>query len=99
MNDVAPEPSPRPAAGADDSAFAAAKARDAALVLPIIGLLLFTPPLIGIVVTDLTILGAPLIVTYLFLSWAFLIVCAGLLSRSLIRAARQEDARTAEPSP
>lgn len=76
----------------DEAALAAAKTQDAALALPLAGLALFTPPLIGVFASDVAIFGAPLIVVYLFSAWAGLVAAAFVLSRRLRRvsAARGE---------
>ncbi|MEX2520469.1 MAG: hypothetical protein WD969_14200 [Paracoccaceae bacterium] len=71
----------------DEAALKAAKTRDAALVLPLAGLALFTPPLIEVFAADETIFGAPLIVVYVFTAWAGLVAAAFLLSRRLARVA------------
>ncbi len=95
----APEPGAKTGSAGDEGAFAAAKARDAGFILPIIGLILFAPPVIGMFTADMSVFGAPLIVAYLFITWAVLIVAAGLLSRSLVKATRADDARAGEPVP
>lgn len=68
----------------DDGSFAAAKTRDAALILPVIGLFMLTPPLVTVFGAEINIFGVPLIVLYLFCIWAALILCAAGLSRRLI---------------
>jgi hypothetical protein len=75
----APPPEPRPAS----DAFRGHRARDAALVLPLAGLVLVAPPVVNLFVADLSILGAPLIAVYLFAVWGALIFCARRLSRRL----------------
>jgi hypothetical protein len=59
------------------------RARDAARVLPVIGAVLFMPPLITLFVGDAAVLGVPPIVVYLFGTWLALIVCAALLAPRL----------------
>jgi hypothetical protein len=59
------------------------RARDAARLLPVIGAVLFMPPLIALFVGDVSIMGVPLIVVYLFGVWLALIVCAALLAPRL----------------
>jgi len=59
------------------------RARDAALVLPIAGLVLIAPPAINLFLADVTVFGAPLIGVYLFAVWALLILGAQRLSRRL----------------
>ncbi len=62
-----------------------ARARDAAVVLPLLGLFLLMPPVITLFVAAVDIDGVPLIVVYVFGVWLSLIVCAGLLARRLAR--------------
>jgi hypothetical protein len=66
-----------------DPAIAARKARDAGLILPLVGLLLLMPPFGRIFAIDATVMGVPLVVGYAFAVWAALIVAAFLLSRRL----------------
>jgi hypothetical protein len=79
MKQDAPLPPPEP--GGD--AFRSHRARDAALVLPLVGLVLIAPPVASFFVADVTLFGAPLIGVYLFVVWGTLIVCAQRLSRRL----------------
>ena len=79
MTDAVPPSSER----RDDDALRARRARDAALVLPLAGLLVLTPPVANLFLSDITLFGAPLVVIYLFTVWAALIVCAQRLSRRL----------------
>jgi len=61
-----------------------ARVRDAACLLPVLGLVLFMPPLVTLFAAahaDLS--GVPLIVVYVFGTWLGLIVAAALLSRRL----------------
>ena len=57
------------------------KTSDRALILPLVGCLLLTPPLAGIFQLDIRILGIPFTGVYLFGVWAALIVGAAVLSR------------------
>ena len=68
------------------------KTRDRAMILPLIGLILLTPPVAGIFQLDAKIAGLPFTGVYLFAVWAALIVGTALLSRRL--GAGEE---TAEP--
>ena len=63
------------------------KARDRAIILPLIGLALLTPPLGGIFQLDIKIAGVPFTLVYLFVIWAALIACAWALSRHLASGA------------
>lgn len=62
------------------------KARDRALVLPLIGALLVTPPLAGIFEIEAKIGGVPFLLVYLFAVWAALIAGAAALARRLREA-------------
>ena len=57
--------------------------RDAAVVLPLVGLFLLMPPVITLFVTPADVAGVPLIVAYLFGVWLALIGCAALLGRRI----------------
>jgi len=58
-------------------------ARDAAAILPFLGVVLLFPPLIHIFAAPATVAGVPLIVVYLFGVWAAIIVVAYLVSRRM----------------
>lgn len=59
------------------------KARDWALILPLVGALLFMPPIAGIFQVDGRVGGVPFLLVYLFAVWAALIAGAAALSRRL----------------
>lgn len=60
------------------------RARDAAGLLPLLGLALFVPPVITIVAAHgADLAGIPLIVAYVFGAWLGLIAAAALLARRL----------------
>ncbi|WP_416896355.1 MAG: hypothetical protein ACMVY4_12495 [Minwuia sp.] len=67
------------------------KLRDAALLLPLMGLLLLMPPFVGLFRRSGEIAGVPSLVVYIFAVWAVLIGLGLLLSRKL--------ATTDEPPP
>ncbi|MEL6678505.1 MAG: hypothetical protein AAFQ51_07350 [Pseudomonadota bacterium] len=71
MESAPPSPDPR------------ARWRDAALLLPLVGLLLFLPPLISVFFSTRPVLGVPLIVAYVFGAWLALICLTAWLSRRL----------------
>lgn len=71
---------------------------DAAVALPLFGLLLLMPPLISLFATGLEIGGVPLIVLYVFGVWIALIVCTALLARHL-DPGRSEEVGYPEPEP
>lgn len=73
---MAPEPAP-------DTPGRIARARDAARLLPLIGLFLLLPPVIAPFAAPVDVLGVPLLVLYLFAVWLGLIVAAALLARAL----------------
>ena len=60
-----------------------ARARDAAVVLPLLGLFLLMPPVIALFATGTAMAGVPLIVVYLFGVWLALVLGAALLGRAL----------------
>lgn len=60
-----------------------ARARDAAVVLPLLGLFLLMPPVIGLFAVPVDVAGVPLIVLYLFGVWLALVLAAALLGRAL----------------
>lgn len=62
------------------------KSRDRAMILPLVGLFLLTPPLASIFELDTKIAGVPFTLVYLFAVWATLIAAAALLSRQLRNA-------------
>jgi hypothetical protein len=66
------------------------KIRDRALILPLVGLLLLTPPLANIFELDARLNGVPIVLVYVFAVWAGLVAGAILLSRGL---------RDADPGP
>jgi hypothetical protein len=53
-------------------------------MLPVFGLMLFMPPLIGLAVGPGTIAGVPTILVYVFGVWAALIAVAAALCRVLV---------------
>ena len=58
------------------------KARDRALILPLVGLLLLVPPIAAIFQIEARIGGVPFLLVYLFAVWAVLIAgAAGLAGR------------------
>lgn len=59
------------------------KTVERALLLPLIGLLLFIPPIAGIFDINTLIGGIPFTVIYLFVVWGLLIFSAFRLSRNL----------------
>jgi hypothetical protein len=83
---VAPDPTP-------DTPERASRARDAARLLPLVGLFLLLPPVIAPFAVTVDLAGVPLVVLYLFAVWLGLIVAAALLARALApRAPASEDA-------
>ncbi len=66
--------------------------RDAAVVLPLVGLFLLMPPAITLFTAPYHVAGVPLIVTYLFGVWIALIVCAAILANRVSRIERDADA-------
>jgi hypothetical protein len=70
------------------------KARDRALILPLIGLILLMPPVAGIFQLDSKIGGIPATLVYIFVVWAGLIAGAAALSRRLRRSADANSGET-----
>lgn len=77
------------------------KISDRALILPLIGCFLLTPPLAAIFQLDIRIFGIPFTGLYLFAVWAGLIIGAARLSRQLQHGAgwvdQKPDARKTDP--
>lgn len=73
--------------------------RDAAVVLPLVGLFLLMPPVITLFVRPANVAGVPLIVAYLFGVWLALIGCAALLGRRIAPDAAPDSGRSAAPNP
>ncbi len=72
--------------------------RDAASLLPVIGLFLLMPPVIALFVAPVRVLGVPLIVAYLFGVWLVLIGCSAWISHRLAPLALNESAAHGEAS-
>lgn len=66
-----------------DQPFRERKNQDRALVLPIVGLILLTPPVAAIFQLEGKIGGIPVALVYVFVVWAGLIAGAAILSRHL----------------
>lgn len=64
------------------------KARDRAVILPLVGAILFLPPVAAVFRVDATVAGIPLLVLYIFAVWAGLILAAAALAPRL----RESDA-------
>lgn len=76
------------------------KISDRAVLLPLVGLLLLTPPLAGIFQLDIRVFGIPFTGFYLFGVWAALIVGAAVLSRRIRQGAdwgAEEEIRNRDP--
>lgn len=73
-----------------------ARVRDAARVLPLVGLFVLLPPVIGLFTAPVEIAGVPLIVVYVFTVWGALVACAALLARAL---GRDPDGESRDPGP
>ena len=69
-----------------------ARAQQAAVLLPLLGVVLLLPPFIALFVAPVAVAGVPLIVAYLFGAWGLLIGLALWLARRLAP-------RDAEPPP
>jgi hypothetical protein len=73
--------------------------RDFAALLPIVGMFLLMPPVIGLFVSDARPFGVPGIVVYVFGIWAALIAAATLASRSLCASGRPGTRPDGAPEP
>lgn len=73
--------------------------RDAAVVLPLVGLFLLMPPVITLFVRPAEVAGVPLIVAYLFGVWLALIGCAALLGRRVAPDVAPDPGRSAASDP
>ena len=73
--------------------------RDAAVVLPLLGLFLLMPPVITLFVRPAEVAGVPLIVAYLFGVWLALIGCAALLGRRIAPDTAPDPGRGAASDP
>ncbi|MEL7277835.1 MAG: hypothetical protein AAGK98_15285 [Pseudomonadota bacterium] len=60
------------------------RARDIAVLLPIVALLLFLPPFISVFFSTGLVFGVPMILAYVFGVWLLLILATRRLSRILI---------------
>jgi len=69
--------------------FRARRRRDAALLLPILGVILYTTPVLRIFTADLRVFGIPLVFVFVYGAWAGLI----LLGRRLALRLRDDDDR------
>jgi len=68
------------------------RARDLAIVVPVMGIVLLMPPLVGLFARGgVTVAGIPLIVVYLFGLWFALILAALVLARKLAGDSGDED--------
>lgn len=66
------------------------------LALFLLGIIIFTPPFLGIFNTPRLILGIPMLYLYLFGAWGLLI---GLVAQIVHRAAGDDDDETAPAAP
>jgi hypothetical protein len=66
-----------------DQSLSRRKARDRAMILPLAGLILLTPPVAEIFHLDAKISGVPFTLVYVFAVWALLIAGAAALARRL----------------
>lgn len=59
------------------------KVTDLAVILPWLGVFLFSSPALLVYDMDETFLGLPLVPIYIFTVWGFLILLTGIVARSL----------------
>jgi hypothetical protein len=58
------------------------RAREAARLLPLVGLFLVLPPMIALFAVPVDVAGVPLLVVYFFAVWLGLVLAAALLGRA-----------------
>jgi hypothetical protein len=66
------------------------KLTERALVLMLVALFIWLPPIVGMFSLDGTILGLPILFVYFFAGWAILIALCAVLTRALRSAAQIE---------
>ena len=71
-----------------DSGLRGRKLRDAAILMPVAGLVALMPPVAGIFALPGKVFGVPLPVAYVFVVWIMLILAARALGRRLGRTRR-----------
>ena len=69
------------------SPYRSRRLRDAALFLPILGIVAFTTPFLRVFTADMTVFGIPLIFVFVYGGWLILI----LLGRILAQRLRDDD--------
>lgn len=74
------------------------RAREAAGLLPFLGLFLLMPPVLGLFATPAELAGVPLIVLYVFAVWLGLVLTAALLGRWLHQPAPPVDPTQPPPA-
>lgn len=72
--------------------------RDAALLLPVLAVLLFLPAVLGLMSGGRLPFGLPSLLAFIFAAWLALIAASAWLARRLARSA-QEDAAAGKPRP
>ena len=75
------------------------KTRDRALILPLMGLILLTPPVAGIFELDVKLVGVPFTIIYLFTVWAGMILGTALLARRLRAGTESAEGPRSDPPP
>ncbi|MEM8742919.1 MAG: hypothetical protein AAGE13_15675 [Pseudomonadota bacterium] len=87
-------PVPLPPSTGEDAAQANAdptlrtrRARELAVILPLLGVFLLVSPVIRVFAAPGTVAGIPLIVLYIFGVWAVMIVATAALTRRFLRQA------------
>ena len=72
------------------------KLKERALAVPIVALVLWTPPLVHVFSAEGRIAGIPVLYVYFFGGWALLIVLGGMAARRLCQAGRDTAQAEAE---
>ena len=68
----------------------APRVQDAAVVVPLAGLLLLMPPFMSLFAAPVSVLGIPLVVLYMFGVWAALVLLTWWLARRLAASVDSE---------
>lgn len=74
----------------------ARRIRDLACIMPVVAVFLFLPPLILVFSAPVTVSGIPLIVVYLYGTWAVLVLAAFLVARGLARDDRDAGSKESD---
>lgn len=74
---------PTPATNLAHRSYRSRRLRDAALFLPILGIVLYTTPVLRVFTADVTAFGIPLAFVFVYGGWAVLIILGRALAQRL----------------